>query len=106
LIKKIKISSDTIVHEGPSPKALPPHQNANRNQASRLAAAHVTQRSQAAACSAADHWLLSAVCIGIIATLPCEFYLLLARHLLVILPFGFYWSYCHLDFIGHIVIWF
>jgi hypothetical protein len=28
------------------------------------------------------------------------------RNSLVILPFGFYWSYCHLEIIGHIAIWF
>jgi hypothetical protein len=26
--------------------------------------------------------------------------------LLVILPFGNHWSYCHLEIIGHIAIWF
>jgi hypothetical protein len=63
------------------------------------------QRSQAAACSAADRCLLSAVCIGIIATLPCAFYLLLSAvcigniviwNSLVILSFGNHWQYCHL----------
>jgi hypothetical protein len=63
------------------------------------------QRSQAAARSAADRWLLSAVCIGIIATLPCAFYLLLSAvcigniviwKSLAILSFGKDWQYCHL----------
>jgi hypothetical protein len=42
------------------------------------AAARITQRSQAAAQLAADRSLQSAVCIGIIATLPCAFYSLLS----------------------------